>query len=88
LVARGDDMRLNFEFTEQQVKDLKELRQKSGSTTMKELFNNALSVFEWTIDQSIKGKKIASVDEEDKSYSVLVALPLQRAAKLYQLEKV
>jgi len=81
-------MRLNFEFTEQQVKDLKELQQKTGSSTMKELFNNAMSVFEWTVNESIKGKKIASVDEEDKNYRVLVAPPLQRAAKLYQLEKV
>jgi hypothetical protein len=74
-------MRLNFEFSEQQVSDLKALQVKTGSVTMKDLFNNALSVFEWTVDETGKGNEIASVNQTDKNFRVLVAPPLQRVAR-------
>jgi hypothetical protein len=81
-------MRLNFEFSEEQVNELKALQQKTGSATMKDLFNNAMSVLEWTVDETMRGKEIASIDEEDKNYRVLVTPVLQRVAKQYQLQKV
>jgi hypothetical protein len=81
-------MRLNFEFSEDQVNDLKALQQKTGSASMKDLFNNAMSVFDWTVDETMKGNEIASINPDHKNYRVLVAPPLQRVAKQYhQLEK-
>jgi hypothetical protein len=74
-------MRLNFEFTQEQVKELKDLQRKTGCATMKDLFNNALSVLEWTVDESMKGNEIAAINESDRNYRVLVAPVLQAAAK-------
>jgi hypothetical protein len=74
-------MRLNFEFSEEKVKELKDLQRKSGCANMKELFNNALSIFEWTVDQAASGNDVAAINEKEKFYRVLVAPVLQSAAK-------
>lgn len=74
-------MRINFEFTEDQVKSLKELQQKTGSTSMKDMFNSAMSILEWSVDETIKGHEIASFDPDADTIRVLVTPILQRAGK-------
>jgi len=74
-------MRLNFEFSEEKIKELKDLQRKSGCTSMKDLFNNALSIFEWTVDQAAKGNEVAAINEGEKYYRILSAPVLQRTAK-------
>jgi len=81
-------MRINFEFTAEQVRKLKGLQEKTGSASMKELFNNAMSLLEWTVDETINGNEIASINTDDKHYRVLIAPALQRAAQQRQLQKV
>ena len=81
-------MRLNFEFSESQVKDLKALQEKTGTDTMKDLFNSALSMLEWAVDETINGNEIAAVNAEDKQYRVLITPVLQRAAKLQRQSNV
>jgi hypothetical protein len=81
-------MRLNFEFSEEQINDLKAFQQKTGTASMKDLFNSAMSILEWTVDETIKGNEIASINEDDKNYRVLVTPILQRVAKQHQLAKV
>ncbi len=65
-------MRINFEFSEQQVKALKELQQKTGSSSMKEMFNSAMSLLEWAVDETAKGNEIASMSADREEYRVLV----------------
>jgi hypothetical protein len=77
-------MRLNFEFSEEQVADLKELQQKTGIATTKDLFNQALSLLEWAVDETANGNEIAAVSEDDKNYRVLVTPLLQRVKKQHQ----
>jgi len=77
-------MRINFEFTEDQVKELKALQQKIGSTSMKEMFNSAMSILEWSVDEKIKGREIASLDPDSNNYRVLVTPILQKAARQRQ----
>ncbi|HZL27306.1 MAG TPA: hypothetical protein VFC39_12340 [Acidobacteriaceae bacterium] len=77
-------MRINFEFTEDQVKELKALQQKTGSTSMKDMFNSAMSMLEWSVDEKIKGHEIASVDPDSQNFRVLVMPILQKAAKQKQ----
>ncbi len=74
-------MRINFEFTEDQVKELKALQQKTGSASMKEMFNSAMSMLEWSVDEKIKGHEIASLDPDSQNYRVLVMPILQKAAR-------
>jgi len=74
-------MRINFEFTKDQVKELKALQEKTGSSSMKDMFNSAMSMLEWAVDETIEGNKIASVESDGQSYRVVVMPILQKAAK-------
>ena len=74
-------MRLNFEFTEEQVKDLKALQEKTGTDTMKDLFNEALIMLEWAVDETANGNDIAAINEENDRYRVLITPVLQRVAR-------
>ena len=76
-------MRLNFEFPEQRVMELRELQKEVG-VDMKTLFNTALTVFEWCIEETRRGNEIAAVNEREKTYRVLIAPPLQAMARKYR----
>jgi hypothetical protein len=65
-------MRINFEFTEDQVKALKALQVKTGSSSMKEMFNSAMSLLEWAVNETAKGNEIAAVNPDEEEYRVLV----------------
>jgi hypothetical protein len=39
--------------------------------TRKDLFNSALSLFEWAVKEAIEGRSVASVDRERKHYTEL-----------------
>jgi hypothetical protein len=75
-------MRMNFEFSEQRVGDLKKLLDETGTETMKELVNNAFTILEWAVDETKAGNEIAAVNEGEEVYRVLVMPVLQRVAEL------
>jgi hypothetical protein len=74
-------MRLNFEFSEQRIRDLKRLLDETGTDTMKDLVNNAFTILEWAIDETKAGNEIAAVNESEQVYRVLITPVLQRVAK-------
>jgi hypothetical protein len=76
-------MRLNFEFPEDRVQELKDLQAAAGAENMKELVNNALTILEWAIKEVKNGNEIAAVNENDQVYRVLITPLLERAAKKY-----
>ena len=53
-------MRLNFEFSEERINDLKALQTETGSESMKELFYNALTMLEWAVKEVKSGNEIAA----------------------------
>jgi len=55
---------MNFELPEERVNELKQLQTDTGSESMKELFNNALTMLEWAIKEVKHGNEIAAVNEE------------------------
>ncbi len=77
-------MRLNFEFPEERVNELKSLQTQTNSETMKELFNSALTMLEWAIEEVKHGNEIAAVNEEAKMYRVFVTPALERVARKYR----
>ena len=86
MTARGyreDDvyMRIQLELPETQVQELKKLMAEAGLDTYKDLFNQALSAFEWILNEVKGGRSIASVDEQNQTYRVLVMPALQQVAK-------
>ena len=73
-----DPVRIQLELPEAKIEELKVLMHQAGMDTYKELFNNALTLFEWAIDQTKAGRSLASVDEENDKYRVLVMPVLER----------
>lgn len=80
-------MRIQLELPEAKVQRLKELMAEAGLETYKDLFNNALSAFEWVLDEAKHGRSIASVDESNKTYRVLVMPAIQQVASKEQKGK-
>jgi hypothetical protein len=80
-------MRIQLELPEAQVQELKTLMGEAGLDTYKDLFNNALSSFEWILGEVKNGRSIASVDENNKTYRVLVMPALQQVAKAARKEE-
>lgn len=74
-------MRIQLDLPESRVLELKALMDETGMETYKELFNNALTLLEWSIQETKAGKPIASVDEDRNRYKVLVMPVLERVAK-------
>jgi hypothetical protein len=74
-------MRLNFEFSEERVQDLKALLAQTKADTMKDLVNNALTILEWTVNETEAGNEIAAVNEEKQVYRVLITPILQGIAR-------
>jgi hypothetical protein len=72
-------VRLNFEFSDAQVENINALKQKTGAASMKELFNNALTMLEWAVDETAQGKEIEATD--GKTSRVFVT-PLLRQVRL------
>jgi hypothetical protein len=74
-------MRIQLELPETQVNELKVLMEQAGVDTYKDLFNNALTLFEWALNEVKTGKTLASVDERTDKYRILVMPVLERMAK-------
>lgn len=73
-------VRIQFELPEEKVKELEALMQEARISTRKDLFNNALTLFEWAIEERRAGRSIASVDEQNKKYKELVMPALAAVA--------
>lgn len=77
-------MRIQLDLPEEKVHELKALMAEADLETYKELFNNALTLLEWAIEEVKAGRDLASVDEGQESYRALVMPILKRVAKKYQ----
>jgi len=80
-------MRIQLELPDERVRELKGLMAEAGIETYKDLFNNALTIFEWLLNEVKSGKVIAAVDEQNEKYRVLVMPALERAAKAARMAK-
>lgn len=74
-------MRIQLELSEDRVQELKALMEQVGVETYKDLFNNALSLFEWAIQEAEKGRTLASIDEEAGKYRELAMPIIDRIVK-------
>lgn len=79
-------MRIQVDFSDQQVAELRTLMEEIDIQNYKELFNNALTLFEWVIEEIKVGRVLAAVDEEEETYRVLVMPILQAAMKKFRRE--
>jgi len=71
--------RIQFELSEDRVKELEGMMQQAGIVTRRDLFNNALTLFEWVINEKKAGRIVASIDEANHRYKELVMPSLESA---------
>jgi hypothetical protein len=63
--------RLQFELPDERVVELDEILERTGLKTRVNLFNHALTLFEWAVRERESGRIIASMDEETGRYKEL-----------------
>lgn len=73
--------RIQLELPQDRVEELDELMEAAGLTTRKDLFNQALSLFQWALRQRQAGRTIASVDEAQHRYTELLMPGLETGAR-------
>jgi hypothetical protein len=75
------NIRLQIELSESRVAELKRLMDECHLSTQKELFNSALTLFEWAVNERRAGRSIASIDESTMKYKEL-AMPALQAVQV------
>lgn len=74
-------MRIQVEFPEAKVADLKSLMEKGGVKTYYDLFNHALSLLKWSAHEVVEGNAIAAINEQTGKTRYLVTPFLQEVAR-------
>lgn len=64
-------MKIQFEIPEVKVYELEQLMKIAGASSKKELFNDALTLLEWAIDEAQKDRIIGSISKDGDSYREL-----------------
>jgi len=81
-------VRLNFELDEAQMAEINALKKKTGANSMKELFNNALTILDWAVEEVAQGKEIVATSPDDGSrHRVFITPLLRRVALLARAER-
>lgn len=70
-------VRIQLDLPEEQVKELDVLMEKAKLTTRKDLFNNALTLFQWAVKAKEAGRIVASLDEDNGTAKELVMPALE-----------
>jgi len=73
-------VRIQLDFPYEQVRALDELMKQTNIVTRKDLFNNALTLFQWAVKSKRNGRIIASIDEKTGTSKELVMPALESAA--------
>jgi hypothetical protein len=81
-------MRIQFDLPEEKVNELKSLMATIGVDTYKDLFNNALTLLDWTVSEVKAGRSIAAVDETANKYRELAMPIFEHAAKQAARERL
>lgn len=63
--------RLQLEMTEDRLKYFDKLVVECGLRTRKDLFDNAMTLLDWALEEIRNGNKIACVNQEDKRMELL-----------------
>ena len=74
-------MRIQIEIDEIGIRVLEEIKKKTGLSTYKDIFSNAVTLLEWAAKQRAEGRAVASLDERSKNYRELQMPALEEAAR-------
>ena len=73
-------MRIQFDLDAEGLQLLEDLKAVTGLKTYKDLFNNAITLLDWAINQRRAGRTIASMDKGNENYKELQMPAIERAA--------
>jgi metal-responsive CopG/Arc/MetJ family transcriptional regulator len=73
-------VRIQLDLPEEQVAELDALMRDTKVSTRKDLFNNALTLFQWAVKAKKAGRIIASIEEESGTSKELVMPALENVA--------
>jgi metal-responsive CopG/Arc/MetJ family transcriptional regulator len=69
--------RIQLDLPEDQVAELDDLMKETNIATRKDLFNNALTLFQWAVKAKRSGSIVAALDEEKGTAKELVMPALE-----------
>ena len=78
LKVKAYKMRIQIEINDEERDAIDALILKAGLKTKKELFNNALAIFEWALNEKKNGRSIASIDKDNEVIRELLMPTLSR----------
>ena len=78
--------RVAFDFSEEAIQELDNLMKKSGVSTRKDLFNEAMNFFEYCLDQVAKTGEFPTIKSENGVIEIAAA-PFVRAKKEYEKQQ-
>jgi hypothetical protein len=70
-------IRIQLDLPDDQVRELDQLMTEANIATRKDLFNNALTLFQWAAKAKRAGRIVASVDEQNGTAKELVMPALE-----------
>lgn len=73
--------RVQFDLSPRQLDRQNKIMYLAELATRKELFNNAISLFEWAVNEAANGKHIASIDASTNEYTPLLMPAFSAAAR-------
>lgn len=76
-----DTVRVQLDILESRIQELEEVRKKCGLSTRKDVFENALQLFEWAVAQAEKGAAIGAYDEKKEEFLEVVMPCMERLKK-------
>ncbi|HKS79919.1 MAG TPA: hypothetical protein VJR23_00305 [Candidatus Acidoferrales bacterium] len=66
---------------------LDELKLITGLTQWQDLFSDAITMFNWGVQQRLQGRIVTSMDEREENYRELQMASLERAAAYAKMRK-
>jgi hypothetical protein len=75
-------VRVQLDLPKDRIRELEEIMTRTGVSTRKDVFENALALLEWAVGQAEEGKMIGSVDR-DETFQELLMPALVSARKRY-----
>ncbi len=79
--------RIAFDLEEQAIVDLDKLVEKAGLSNRKDLLNEALSFFEYCLDNARRSGSLPMVVNEEGRTTEVAGAPFTRAKKAFETEK-
>lgn len=79
-------MRLQLDLPQDQVEHLEALMARTGIPTRKDLMNNALTFFEWAVNEREAGRVVASVDRDRNEIKEVIMPALEWVARRTERE--